>query len=287
MMTMTTLTANPTPPWCPTNTTNISKSSSALKKLTASKFNVCYTDNPSFTTPKVLQEFPTRILPKSSTDTIINLPAMTMTATHTRKSALLQYSPIPGSLQEWNDLYNEFVMSTTYTLVGTISTSILIPESSINNDDDQLMHYHDDTPKLPEDSFNDSLKKLCNAVGELEKFNCQLFQLLETIYTSAPCMQPSHNFFDNLQQSEQWPAPQIERIPQYIFPWALPPAPWPLQPTLRTMPYKEKLTTKTTFACCGIQAKETPCLPKWNRITPANHQNWNQCGFTLYAIVLE
>jgi len=52
------------------------------------------------------------------------------------------------------------------------------------------MSKHSNTMPPPTNSFDDSLCQLRHAVGVLEKVNYQLFQLLKTLHSPAPCKPP-------------------------------------------------------------------------------------------------
>jgi len=88
------------------------------------------------------------------------------------------------------------------------------------------------TPLITIGSDNPLSQLHYTVVGELEKVNCQLVQLLDTLETPASQMQPSCNIFGNWQQPASHPAPWIEHIPKFIIHKAPPPAPNPEKDTV-------------------------------------------------------
>jgi len=147
----------------PNTQNNIYKPSSTLPELTALKFSVCCTNNPSFTTQTVLQEFLTRIPLKSSTNTVIDLHANNNDQ-HPNMKEHNHTALTPTFLQEWNDFYNKFVSLTSYVPMSNINASL-----SVDDDNGQLMCYCNNTPQPTLDDSNASLKQLHHVIGKMAK----------------------------------------------------------------------------------------------------------------------
>jgi len=123
-------------------------------------------------------------------------------------------------LNDWDAFYTEFVQSTTYTLACSDKATLSSLPITDDDDNDSLMNEGNatKTPTL--------LNQLCPILRELEKVNWQLFHLLKTLSSPAPCLQPNQHSANNPQQPPMC-HPHPESIPQCIVMHAPPPAPNP------------------------------------------------------------
>jgi len=151
------------------------------------------------------------------------------------------------------------------------STATLLSFPVNDDDDDRLMSKcTTDMPTTTNDSKN-SLSQLCYAVKELEKVNCQLFQLLNTLETPAIQMKPSLTVLSNQQPSA--PEPWIEHIHKCVIHEALPPTPNPTMATILSCAVPQLSPVMTVLPCnlpWLLQSKQTtihnwakPAIPDW------------------------
>jgi len=116
----------------------------------------------------------------------------------------------------------------TYACAHSSTASIITSHAvDDDNDDNQVTSECSDSTPPPNNSFNDSLHQIRQAVGELEKVNYQLFQLLEAISSPAPSLPHLLHSVNTLQQPKLCPEPQCDCTPQCILLQVLPPAPNP------------------------------------------------------------
>jgi len=227
MMTMTTSTANHTPPRHPTTTTHPSKSPSTREVSTAPKSDVRRNRNKSSHHSTILCESPTTISPNHSNDAVVDSP-VDDNERHPQPSECPTTAPDPTLLQERNDFIKEF--DDFYLEVRTFRDEYLYPRpyDLANAASHYFSNVHDNDERQAHDS-----NKPRNGLRELEEFNYQFFQFLEQLENTVPqCTQPSLDPFNNPQQPAPCPAPQRTQIPRCVTTGEVPPAPNPTPNTV-------------------------------------------------------
>jgi len=172
MMTMTTLTANHTPPRHSPQTTNISKPSPTREGSITPKSNGGSKNNKSYEPSKFLCGSPTKTSSHPSNSAAIDL----LVDNDDRHPQSITTTPNPTLLQEWqdfsakfNDFFLEFAkfrMEYDHLTDDQANDASTLLACSINDDNDQTAKDSDSTSFL-------------HVIGELEKVNSQFFQLLE------------------------------------------------------------------------------------------------------------
>ncbi len=182
MMTMTTLLADPTSPQRSLTQKSIDKCSSTPKASTVANSNIHCIETASYTPPTVLCPIPTGKFQKTAANAAIGLPADNDIRYPSAIECIVN-ALSPTNLQEWEEFFNKFNNSTTYALAHSIDA---INASLVIDDNDCSMNKCSNNTPSTNDSFYDSICQLRHAVGELEKVNYQLFQLLEALETPDP-----------------------------------------------------------------------------------------------------
>jgi len=224
MMTMTTLTADPTSPRRSPTQSTTTTSSFLLKELTAPNLRRRCCDDECSDPSTILRELPTRKFSTPNATAVIDPldddDKTSILIAHAKENTTWD----PTFLQEWEAFYNDFKKSTTYAL-ATSSAANLAP-SLIDDDDadDDRKIYECDIEHLPTDS-SAGLRRLRHSIRELEKVNKKLASFVELIYTTAPCQPTLCTIVNNLPHPQPGVEPQRDAPPQDIPTMATSPAP--------------------------------------------------------------
>jgi len=216
MMTMTTSTALPTPPWHPPQATNTSTTPSTREASMASKSHVWCEHNNSYDPQKFLRGSPTKTSPPLPNATVVNLP-VDDDIRHPQPIV----SPLdPANSQEWNEFragFDEFLIGfaefrdkygpSTDIPANDAST---VRTCSVDGDDNRAA-----TAGGPE---------FLRVIGELEKANLKFSQLLDQL-ENAPSLHPLNKNNSNPQPPVKPQSTQTPCIHEVVSPLALIPDP--------------------------------------------------------------
>jgi len=218
MLTMTTSTTEYISPQRSSNQMTIDKSSLTLKESTAEDSSIRCFKNKSYNPTQVLRTIPTRIHPNATnTANAVNAVAVIDPAVDDDNQDPNKLQTDANALTfliEWDVFYNDFVQSSTYTLA----------HSSANSNLPSLANVYVRSMKTPQitNGHSQSLCQLHHVLGEMEKVNDQLFQLLAALTSPAPCPPSPQNLDNNPPQPRLCPAPTLDHTPQYVSPCAMP-----------------------------------------------------------------
>ncbi len=205
MMTMTTLTANPTSPRRSPTPPTSGTSSFILKELTDPKSGIRCSDDKGYHTSKILRKIPTSKLPESAVIAVVDL--LDDDAHHLLiANAQEDTTPAPTFLQEWEAFYLEFKKSITYTLAHSSAASLLPSLIDADEADEDRKIHECEIDELPTNG-SAGLSRLRHSVRELEKVNLQLASFVESLSNSAPCQPTLCSTDNNLPH----PQPCLER----------------------------------------------------------------------------
>jgi len=222
MMTMTTLTTDPTSPRrYPTPLTSDTPSFS-LKELPESSSSIRCCDDDCYDTSPILREFPTTKKTEPNATAVVD-PLDDDDDIILSATAQEDPTPAPTLLQEWEAFYIEFKQSITYTL-ATSSAASLLP-SLIDDDDAEEDRKIYDCPsdQLPP-NCSAGLRRLRHSVRELEKVNLQLEKFVASLVTPELHQPTLRACGSNPPYPRPGREPQRDRIPQYAPPLETSPA---------------------------------------------------------------
>jgi len=205
---------NHTSPWHPSHTTNTSKPSQTREGLTAPKSDNEGKDIESYTPSKFPRGSPTKI-----SNAAVNL---LVNKDDDRHQQAITAAPDLTLLQEWKDFSAEF---------GDFFLEFAKFRTEYNHSTDDPMNDASTLLACTIDDNDQTVKDsdptlFLHVIGELEKVNFQVFQLLEKLEHPPLCKSPSHEI-SNLQQPAPCTETQLMQILQCATYGAAPPAPNP------------------------------------------------------------